>query len=401
MKPIKNNSRSIALILLIIITLPVLLTLVLPLNQSAEAGTEEISENTPWLKGLLLILISFFTNNYLDLEDEPTQEAEEEKPSEPESETEDRDEKEVLGFYVNWLSENSSSLETLRENHENIDMIAPFWYTLNPDGEIESRYGGHQYEAETLANNKNTDILPLINNNQSNNMILVDPKVRSRAITNIVNLVKKYNYGGVNIDFEFIPPWTRSGYSSFIKELKEKMPEEKLVTVSVFPKIDIPLNLHGAFDYETIGRYVDRFVIMTYDHHWASGPAGPVAPLDWVEQNIKYTLEYVPAEKVLLGIANYGYDWARSGKARDLSEKAALQVAEENKTEIQWHNTYQTPHYNYTSDSGESREVWFENSRSAARKMDLVNEYNLKGIAIWRLGNSSNQFWDNIADILK
>ncbi|MFW6238276.1 MAG: glycosyl hydrolase family 18 protein [Halanaerobiales bacterium] len=398
MKPFNDYSRATALFLLAVLLLPVLLTLVFPLNQAA-ANTEESIKNNSWLKGLLLILISFFTSNFLESDSE---EAEEEPPEPSEPTGKEKDEqKEVLGFYVNWLSENSSSLEALKKNHSNIDMIAPFWYTLNTDGEIESRYGGHQYEAESLANQDNTKVLPLINNNQTNNMILVDPQVRSKAVTNVVNLVKNHNYAGINIDFEFIPPWTRSGYSSFIKELREKMPEEKLVTVSVFPKINVPLNLQGAFDYETIGRYVDRFVIMTYDHHWASGEAGPIAPLDWVEQNIKYTLEYVPADKVLLGIANYGYDWSGTGNARDLSEKAAHKLSEEQEIEIKWHNTYQTPYYTYNSDQGKTRKVWFEDSKSASKKMKLVDDYNLRGIAIWRLGNSTDKFWGNVEEILK
>ena len=34
-----------------------------------------------------------------------------------------------------------------------------------------------------------------------------------------------------------------------------------------------------------------------------------VAPLDKVRQVVEYALSQIPAEKLILGIPNYGYDW--------------------------------------------------------------------------------------------
>lgn len=64
-------------------------------------------------------------------------------------------------------------------------------------------------------------------------MILVDSDVRSKTIKNIVKLVEKYNYNGVNIDFEFIPPWTRNGYTQFIKELSSELNKKKQKTYNL------------------------------------------------------------------------------------------------------------------------------------------------------------------------
>ena len=411
---IRLINKTTATFLIIIIIPLLLISAISPTLHATEI--EESQEETSWLKGIMLILISFFSNNFLEIEEEPddeyitgdddkeTEKTEYKETEEDEfiSEKDEKDiEREVLGFYVNWITENASSLKALQENHTNMDIIAPFWYTLNPDGSIVNRYGGHQYEAVNIASNNNVDVLPLINNNQSSNMMLVDPAIRTESVNNIIELVENHNYDGVNIDFEFIPPWTRDGYTAFIRELRQNMPSDKLVTISVFPKINVPLDLHGAFDYGALARHVDRLVIMTYDHHWSTGPAGPIAPINWVEQNIEYALEYVPAEKLLLGIANYGYDWEHAGNARDLSEKTALKIAENNSADIKWHSSFKTPYFHYRTDSGMEREVWFESGESTAFKLDLVNKYNLKGIAIWRLGNGTGIFWQNIENKLR
>lgn len=354
-----------------------------------------------WLKGILLIAISYIINNFIDKDNsiESLNYRIDNRPliderSGPEESTAV---KEVMGFYVNWLTPEASSYESLKANWEDIDMVSPFWYTVNPDGNLQNRYGGYQYEVDSFSNNRGIKVLPLINNNQRNNMILVDPKIRKIAVNNIVELVKKYDYAGVNIDFENIPPWTRNGYTSFIRELSNQLrPMNKMITISVFPKIDVPIDLQGAYDYSALGSLVDRIVIMTYDNHWSKGPAGPIAPVKWVEKNIKYALEYIPGNKILLGIANYGYDWAGGGLGKDLSAKKALKLASERGAEIKWSDLYKSPFFYYWDEEGIKHEVWFESSNSLAFKLDMVQKYGLQGIAIWRLGNSTDKFWETI-----
>ncbi len=398
MKQLRKYKKLLALALVIVLLTPFLVILATPIVYSS---TDNI-EKAPWLKGILLFILSFIINNFVEknnsnsigdpiIDHEPLID-----PVPPAGD------KEVLGFHVNWLTPDADSYQSLKENWNYIDMIAPYWYTVNPDGSLENSYGGHQYEVDSFAVNRGIEVLPLITNNQQNNMILVDPAIRTKAINNIVDLIVKYNYAGVNIDFEYIPPWTRNGYTAFIKELSGKLKrEDKLVTVSVFPKIEVPLDLQGAYDYAALSNYVDKLVMMTYDKHWASGSPGPIAPLRWVEENIKYALEYIPAEQLLLGIANYGYDWPENGRGKDISAKKALQLAQEKGVEVKWHDTFQTPYYYYWDSEGIKHEVWFESSNSLAFKLELVNKYNLSGVAVWRLGNETDKFWEMIKEKLR
>jgi len=387
----KFKYRIISSLLIFIIIFPVLTTLVIPISCSATSNDKQTDESkSSFLKGILLILLSIFINKYQSQKEETPDDKIGEQPLIEESH-------EITGFYVNWLTQNASSYQSLQENGNSMDIVSPFWYTANPDGSIESRYGGHQYEVASLAQKHNLKLIPLINNNQQNNMILIEPKTRKKTITNIINLVNKHNYAGVNIDFEFLPSWTRNSYTNFIKELSQKLKQyNKMLVISVFPKIDVPINLQGAYDYSALIPHVDRIVMMTYDHHWSTGPSGPVAPINWVEKNIKYALEYIPQHKLLLGIANYGYDWGQNQIGEDMGTKKVLKVATKRDAEILWHDEYKVPHFNYHDINGLEHEVWFENSYSLEHKLDLVNKYNLKGIAIWRLGNARKRFWDII-----
>lgn len=386
--------KNIIFFLLLAIFLPFFLLI----SSSVVYGADlDWIEDKPWLKGLLLFVLSFIINRFVGNinSDEQVNTNQIYEGEVITIENNLNSDKEVLGFYVNWLTPGANSYDSLKENWQSIDMVAPFWYTLQTDGEIRTRYGGYQYEVDSFARNRNIQVLPLINNSQENTLMLTDPEIRAKAVYNIVDLVQKYNFAGVNIDFELLPSWTRNSYTAFIKQLSTELKKiNKLTTISVFPKIDVPLELQGAYDYAALAPLVDRIVIMTYDKHWSTGPAGPIAPINWVEENIQYALEYIPAEKIILGVANYGYDWT-GGYGQDLSSKEALNLANKKGAEIKWHDIYQTPYFYYWENE-RKHEVWFENSNSLAFKLDLVNKYHLKGIGIWRLGNENTDFWETI-----
>ena len=402
-----NNWKSdiITYLLLILITLPfVLVVSISVLSETVAADNVETdNDSSSWLKGLILITVSLLTNYFFG-EDESESPPEQEhiiidRPLIDEKENQER---EVLGFYVNWGETTTSSLSALKKNQQALDYVAPFWYTLNPDGSLTERYGGPQEDAISLASHDELPVLPLINNNRSGNEFLTDPEIRQKSVSNIAKLLQENNYSGVNIDFEFIPPETKNDYTLFIKELANKLqPLNKMLTVSVFPKVNVPYDLHGAYDYKAIEPHIDRMVIMTYDHNWSSGSPGPIAPLDWVEKNIEYTLNYLPPEKILLGIANYGYDWLASGNGQDLGAKEAKSLARGKNETILWDSESKTPYFTYQDNLGNQREVWFESSYSLEYKLELLKKYNLQGIAIWRLGNAEERFWDKIVQWLK
>ncbi len=397
------NNKIISLLIFFIFFFFSLFSPLLTSNQvQAEVMiTENNNSNYSWLKSIAFFGSALLLNYFFDDSNQEEAARISESPLIDEKDSSTAD-KEVLGFYVNWVTNHANSYQSLLQNRDNIDMTAPFWYTLNPNGNIQSRYGGHQYEVMSLARENDIKVLPLINNNQQNNDILVKPETRTKAVNNVIDLLNRYDYDGVNIDFENIPPWTREGYIKFIKLLSKKMQiYDKLLTVSVFPKINVPLELHGAHDYKAIAPYVDRLVMMTYDHNWAQGSPGPIAPLSWVEENILYALEYIPSEKLILGIANYGYDWIDNGNGEDLSANRAYDIAQQKNIEIKRDSYSSSPHFKYEDNEGNLREVWFEDSYSLEPKLKLVDKYNLKGIGIWRLGNASDRFWEVIQSELR
>lgn len=301
---------------------------------------------------------------------------------------------ETMGFYVNWENNGSSSRSSLDSNYDTITSLAPFWYSIDSSGELIPRYGGHIQNIQDLCRQHDIPLLPLFNNYSSSGQYLSSAESRTATAQKILELIEEKGYDGVNMDLEMLPSWQRNNYTAFIQELSRLLrPRNYTLTLSVFPKVDVPHNLHHVYDYGALAPLVDKMVIMTYDHHWPGGPPGPIAPSPWVEANIQEALKYVPEEKLLLGVANYGYDWPAEGRAQAISARDAKALAEEMNVQIQWDQKSQSPYFHYRKD-GEQHTVWFESSYSLEYKKELAERYNLAGIAIWRLGNETSRFWE-------
>jgi spore germination protein len=312
--------------------------------------------------------------------------------------------KQIVGFYTeDWVGD-TASLQSVNTYGAKMSGIATFSYQLQTDGTFA---GSAPATAISNVRNSGGKVVALFHNYIGGvfnkdiiHNALVDQALRSRVQNNILAVVKNNGFDGVNIDFENIPSADRAVFTTFMSELTKLLHNNGfMVTISIPAKTwDNPNDgWSGAFDYKALGVLADRLMLMTYDEHWYGGPSGPVASIGWVEQVIKYTVSQVSADKLLLGVGMYGYDWevASGITTRALSAKKALQVASQYGSVINWDSTAQAPYFYYTT-NGVQHIVWFESNNSATFKMNLVKTYNLAGVAIWRLGYEDSGFWQTI-----
>ncbi len=308
----------------------------------------------------------------------------------------------VLGFAVKYYSTDVSSYNSMVNNTKSMDQIATVSYTADSYGNLTGTAPSDQIN---YANNNGIKTLALVTNSDSNGFnssiarsILENPANSQTLINNLVNVVKANGYKGVNVDFENIPYTDRQYYTQFISNLKNALaPLGYLTTISVPAKTaDSPTNSwNGAFDYSALGAIADEILLMTYDEHGSWSTAGPVASIGWVTNVVNYAKAVIPPNKILLGLAAYGYDWSSAGN-KALSLKTIDSLVTTYGGAVQWDSASQSPYYTYTDTNGAAHTIWFENSASIGYKCDLVNQNNLLGAGVWRLGLENQAFWGAI-----
>ena len=165
-----------------------------------------------------------------------------------------------------------------------------------------------------------------------------------------------------------------------------------MTSVALAPKVraDQTGVLYEGHDYAGMGRAADYCLLMTYEWGYTYGEPMAVSPINHVRRVLEYGLTEIPAEKILMGMSNYGYDWALpfvrgESKAEKLTNYQAQARAEYYGVPVEWDETAQAPFYTYATATGVKHIVWFENERSWQARLALVAEYGLAGISIWNI----------------
>lgn len=330
----------------------------------------------------------------------------------------------LVWHYMEYSAGNSTLEEKLATTN-GVNVVSPTWFKLSDNQGGISSLASYAYVKD--AKKLGCEVWALINDFDKNSEgeyyiknILPSTKARRNLITNLIAEVKEYKIQGINLDFEHIPSALAAEYVQFVRELSIECRKNGIVF-----SIDNYSSVKGTSYYnrKAQGEVADYIVIMSYDEHWSTSPtAGSVASLPFVKEGIDDTLKEVPARKVINALPFYTRIWKETPEAlSDGTKEVVIDPVFGNYTlssnavgmktamdEIILHNA--TPMWleelgqnyaEYVVDEIRHR-VWLEDEMSLRKKMELVKELNLAGVAGWRLGLQDDSYtWDVIEEFLK
>jgi spore germination protein len=243
---------------------------------------------------------------------------------------------------------------------------------------------------------------------KSASILLNDLSIQNNLIESVINKMIIKGYRALNIDFGFIPTFYRQNYIDFIINLKNALePLDYEVIVGIPPRTIIQQTniIFNNQNYTRIDNIANIFSILEYEWGHTYGPPKAVCPITKLQKVTDYALTLLPPSKTSLGIQNTGNDWILPYKlytaAKSLSNQDALDIAKRYGSIINYDTTAQAPYFTYNDNTDRTHIVWFEDVRSIEAKLNLVNEYNLGGIAIWNIERVIPQFWEILNSIFK
>lgn len=307
----------------------------------------------------------------------------------------------VNGYAYPFINEN-----LYRRTLPFLTFVTPFTYGIQTDGslvELEDQDLLSMARAVGTAGLMHLSTLTDEGNfsNELAHLVLTDEAVQAALIDNVVRTVQDRGYRGLDVDFEFVFAEDALPYAAFIARLRARLaPLGLLTVVALAPKTwaEQPGLLYQGHNYRALGEAADYAFLMTYEWGYTYGPPMAVSPLPNVRSVVEYALTEIPAEKLWLGMPNYGYDWPlpfRRGetRARSISPQYAVGLAGRTGAAIQYDETAQAPWFRYTAEDGVEHEVWFEDARSVLAKLELIPEYGLSGVGYWNLMRPFPQNW--------
>jgi len=160
-----------------------------------------------------------------------------------------------------------------------------------------------------------------------------------------------------------------------------------------------------CYDRAELAKYVDYVALMAYDEYgtW-SKKGGSVASLPWTEECIEITLEEVPAAKLVLCVPFYARIWREDKGVLIRTAAMGMESAMERITnagaEIVYDEVTGQDYAEWIED-GNTMKIWLENEKSMKKRLELVEKYNLAGVASWSKEFADPDIWSFIKENLQ
>jgi spore germination protein len=316
----------------------------------------------------------------------------------------------TIGFVPYWDQE--LAFEEVDRYADQLSTVSPWWFAPTADGRVVQQHEG--YTDVDLAvvrdlQRRGKRVMPSVANHRDGSWdfevvseLLSDRETVDAHVAALTELVVDGGFDGIQFDYENLEQEDAVPYADLVRRTVDAFHDhDKVVAVAVHARQG-PEDMGGwgaGHDHERLGRYADELHLMAYDYHSNTSDPGPSAPVWWVEEALAYTTSVVPSEKVILGVGVYGYDWGEGEVAEGVTLQEAHARIRRYSGEAGFDPRSQTPWFTYRAD-GQVHELWFEDARSLRSKLDLVEELDLGGAFFWRMGGTTVEAWEAIADSL-
>ncbi|MBQ3974556.1 MAG: SH3 domain-containing protein [Lachnospiraceae bacterium] len=285
-------------------------------------------------------------------------------------------------------------------NTKTVNVISPTWFHLNDSGQVESYAAQYYVDAAHSQGFQVWAVFDNFSTGKAYGKFLEKDQYRNHVIDSLIGYCRQYDIDGINIDIENLAENHGDDFIEFIRELSIKTHKEGL-----YLSVDnyVPYNFNDHYHMDEQGLFADYVILMGYDEHYqGSEVAGSVASIGYVTYGIQEALQMVPAEKLINGIPFYARVWTTSPDGVT-SQACTMEVVQQylanNGMDAEWSET-DGQYYAERTSGDRLYQVWVEDERSIALKLNVMEEAGLAGVAEWCLGFETPAVWDVIADYM-
>ncbi len=304
-------------------------------------------------------------------------------------------------FYV---SDDYTSLASLQLHYRDIDLLIPeALHAVSADGHVDAEPDPKLTAFLQSLQTRGIELpeMSMVNNYDGKKgwcppemlQMLANPAARERLAQQLEQYADAERQPGVVVDFESLPKSSEPDFEHFIHDLGSTLHARGLKLMVALPAADF------SYDYKYFASQADAIILMNYDFHWPTSSPGPIAPQDWFVRNIENMLKLVPADKIVMGIANYGYDWpARSKRvphpvAQAVTFQQGVITAVESQSDVIFDPDTFNPHYSYEDEKNRVHTVWMLDGVTAYNQIHAAEMVGVRGTALWRLGMEDPSMW--------
>ncbi|MBS1586280.1 MAG: glycosyltransferase [Bacteroidetes bacterium] len=294
-------------------------------------------------------------------------------------------------FYVAW---DAQSYYSLKANISKVNVILPEWLFLDPNGDTLTTAMAQDHRGDSIIRASGVKVIPMLSNNFNEiwhgdavHRLITNPAKKARFINDVVNTLKKNHFAGANLDFEELQESSDENFVAFVRDLSAALHSNGLLmTQDVTP-------FNDDYNLSELSKYNDYIFLMSYDQHDGNSEAGPICAQKWIEATVDDAVKKIPAEKLVLCLAGFGYDWPENSVGKDVTYAEALALAGQEEADVDFDNDNYNVRYDYVDDDSVKHHVYFTDAATNFNTMRFAVEYGLAGVSLWRLGSEDARIW--------
>lgn len=293
-------------------------------------------------------------------------------------------------WYVNW---DARSLRSLKHGMKQLNMVLPEWFFINPKTcKLEARVDKKALREMRKAG---VPIIPMLTNNYGGDFspkaigrIMRDKNMRREFINSLLQTYHRYHFAGINIDLEELDINDNALLTNFVADLYRLFHDNNMyVTQDIAP-------FNDDYDVQQLARYNDYLFLMAYDEHNSTSQPGDIASQHWVERATDWAAKNIPNDKLVLGLAAYGYDWPQGDEGQTVSYDQTIASALDAGAKIQFDDDSYNLSFSYVDDDNQLHHVFFDDAATLFNLMRFGVTYHLAGFGLWRLGTEDHRLWN-------
>ncbi|MBC7261821.1 MAG: hypothetical protein H5T63_07380, partial [Chloroflexi bacterium] len=299
-----------------------------------------------------------------------------------------------------------------------LNEVNPTGFYVDADGTVYDARGANQRNMlqgylviPVISNRKDGVVQPQVLAN-----ILLNPEARGKNIAALTALAVEGMYTGVQLDYQGLDPSLREEYVSFVQELANALHKEgKILSIRVAQARQIAEDRWdtGAYDWRALGQLADVLVIPALEAPTAWAPGGQMEAL------LRWAVGEVNRMKLQIALSVSSYQIAdnvitRIPYAQALSALAQIDVEGDKELVcsgedvvlllpvlhqcggLQYDQQADEYWIAYQDEQGRSCQIWLENAASLDHKLQLIADYNVRGLVLEDLLDTQNdqRVWD-------
>jgi peptidoglycan-N-acetylglucosamine deacetylase len=301
-----------------------------------------------------------------------------------------------IGFYVPWDPSSGASLSV---HFEELDWIVPNLISvIGPEHDV-STVTDARLEGLRRSKDKRPLILPTVQNATEDEWdssgaatLLQSPTARATFLNQIERGLVSTSAAGIVFDFERLSDPASSDYLDLLHEARARFAAHHWLIAVTAPADTSNRKL------ESLSAATDYVFIIAYDDSRAGRSAGPIASQNWFAQNVPRAVANIGADKAIIAIGNYAYEWTGSNEAEQITVEEAWLDAHDSDASINFDPLSGNANFAYDED-GTTHQIWMLDAASAWNQVQTIKTSGATGLALWRLGSEDPGIWKILAAV--